>query len=254
MMFFKNVPGSMDLKPYNIYHFLALSVTFILAILIFVFRNKLKTNEKIDIRVRIIATIIAFSLEAGFHISNLVYHTDFVLRLIPLDLCAISLWLAFILTLWKNEKIFKILYFWGIGGVISLFYPDIEGMGPDKLRFYHFFGVHSYIVLTVLYFLIVYGYRINFGALVRAVCILLPISFAVHLIDSLFYTSYKTDWMFLVAPPDISSILDLLPKGGWLYYFSILLIGIFVLVMLYLPWGISKIVSNKKSVSESVTV
>jgi len=254
MMFFENVPGSLDLEAYNIYHFLAVSVTFILAILIFVFRNKLRNNGKIDIRVRIIATIIAFSLEAGFHISNLVYHTDFVMNLIPLDLCAISLWLSFTLTIWKNEKIFKVLYFWGIGGVISLFYPDIEGIGPDRLRYYHFFGVHSYIVLTVLYFLIVYGYKINFKALARAVCILFPITFVVHFIDMLFYNTYKADWMFLVAPPDISSILDLLPKGGWLYYFSILLIGLFVFAMLYLPWGIAKVLSGKKSVSESVSL
>src|SRR5690349_3870186 len=107
MMFFKNVPGAIDFQPYKIYHFLVLAVLFLLALLIFVFKNKLRDNKKIDLRVRIIATVIAFSLEAGYHISNLVYHTDFAINLIPLELCAMSLWLSFILNIWKNERVFK---------------------------------------------------------------------------------------------------------------------------------------------------
>lgn len=249
MTFFKNVPGVLNLEPYNIYHVLALSVTLLLALLVFIFRNKLK-NNKTDFRVRLIASIIAFSLEAGFHISNLVYHTGFIIGLIPLDLCAISLWLSLILTIWKSEFVFKILYFWGIGGLISLLYPDINGIGPDKMRYYHFFAVHSYIVLCVLYFMIVYKYKINLRSLANAILVLFPITLLVHFIDLHFYGVYKTNWMFLASPPDISSILDYLPKGGWLYYFSFVLLGIFVFVLFYLPWGIAKTVSMKAKVNK----
>lgn len=245
MSFFQNTPGRLDLQPYNIYHFFALSVTLVLALLIFVFRNKLK-NEKIDFRVRVTATVISFSLEAGFHISNLVYHTNFLVRLIPLDLCAMSLWLAFALTLWKSESVLKILYFWGIGGLISLLYPDITGIGPDRMRYYHFFGVHSYIVLSIIYFIVVYGYKVDLKSLIKSIGFLFPITFVVHFIDVHFYNTYKTNWMFLAAPPDISSVLDRLPKSGWLYYFSVVLLAIFVFIAFYLPWGVSTIMSGKK--------
>lgn len=233
--FFKNVPGRLNLQAYNIYHFFAILTLIVLIACIIFFRDKLR-DEKIDFRVRIIATIIAFSLEFSFHLSNYVYNTEFVLRLIPLDLCAMSLWLAFALVLTKKKSIFNLLYFWGIGAIASVLYPDIAGIGPDRMRYYHFFGVHTYIILAVIYYIVVHGYKINFKSLVNAFIVLLPISIIVRYIDFHFYSEYATNWMFLIKPPDINSILDLLPQGGWAYYFSLATLAIIVFLVFLVPW------------------
>lgn len=237
MLFFKNTPGALNFAPYHIYHLLAIFIMVFLAFMIFIYRKKLMSHS-IDRNVRISASIAAFVLEVGFHISNLVYHTYFFFNLIPLDLCTLSFWIALSLNIRKNKLLFNILYFWGIGGVASFVYPDIHGFGPDRWRYYHFFGVHGYIILTVVYFTIVHGYRIKFNSFLQAVGVLLPLTFIVHYIDLRFYAEYQTNWMYLVSPPDIHTILDTLPQGGWPYYFAFVLIGVFVFFIAYVPWGV----------------
>lgn len=245
MEFFKNVPGKLNLQPYNIYHYFVLITIILLIACIIFFRDKLR-EKKIDLRVRVIATVIAFSLEASFHLSNYIYNTDFVLRLIPLDLCAISLWLAFTLALTKKKYIFNILYFWGIGAIASILYPDIVGIGPDRMRYYHFFGVHTYIILTVIYYIVVHRYKINFKSFLWAIGILLPISFMIRYVDLGFYPEYATNWMFLIKPPDINSILDLLPQGGWIYYFSLAVLATIIFIIFLTPWLIKDYYDKKK--------
>jgi len=251
MNFFVNVPGGLDLEPYNLYHVCVLLVIGIMAALIILFRKKLK-DPKLDIKVRIIATFLAFSLEFGYHLSNLFNNTDFVTNLIPLDLCAISLWLAFILCLSKRKGVFEILYFWGIGALISLLYPDITGIGPDKMRFYHYFGVHTFILLSLVYFISVYGYKINFKIFLKAIIILFPITLIVRFIDLSLINGSNPNWMFLVKPPDISTPLDLMPQGGWTYYFSFVLLAVCVFATFYLPWMVYNLIKSKEKTKTGI--
>lgn len=242
MNFFENVPGKLDFQPFATYHFLAITVLLIAITTIFVFKKQLRQNPKIDLKIRITASIIAFTLEVGFHLSNLLYHTNFVLQLIPLDLCAIALWLSLLLNITKKPFVFTLLYFWGIGAVASFTYPDIMGLGPDKWRYYHFFGVHAYIILTVTYFTVIYGFTIQFKHFLRSTLILAIIAVGVRAIDVAYYATYQTDWMFLVAPPKgVHTILDALPKGGWAYFFSFVGLAISVFFMIYVPWGLVRL-------------
>lgn len=215
---------------------LAISILLVQIILIFIFRKQLR-SPRVDLQIRIILSIVAFTLETAFHLSNLFYNTHFILRLIPLDLCSIALFIALILNITKKPLWFTILFFWGVGAIASFIYPDINGIGPDKLRYYHFFGVHAYIILTVVYFAIVHGYKIKFKHFVRSTSILFVVAFFVRLIDLGFYAQYKTNFMFLVASPEgVHTILDALPQGGWAYFFSFTAMAIFIMFVVYLPW------------------
>ncbi|HEY5561042.1 MAG TPA: TIGR02206 family membrane protein [Clostridiaceae bacterium] len=235
MSFFENVPGRYDLEPFSTYHLYALALIVLLTSLIIIYRKSLG-QPRIDKIVRISATLVAFGLELTYHISNFVYNTLFIKRLIPLDLCAMALWLSFILCISKKNAVFNILYFWGVGALVSLLFPDISGIGPDKMRFYHYFGVHGYIFLTIVYFIAVHGYTINLKALIKSVAILFPITIVVRFIDLKYMSTIKSNWMFLASPPNINTPLSLLPQSGLSYYFCFVILGITILTLFYIPW------------------
>ncbi len=249
--FFKNEPGVLAFDLYNVYHFIAIFVFITLAVMIIIFRKKLRVG-KIDFRVRVIATVLVFGMEIIFQISNYVYDTDFILNFVPLHLCSLTFWLALVVNITKSRFLFNLLYFWGVGGIVTFVYPDIIGIGPDKMRYYQFFGDHAYIVLSVVYFIFVFGYRINFKSLVQAIAVLFPIAVLVRMIDSQFYDSIHANWMYLSAPPEFETILDMLPQGGWLYFFSVISVGLVAFILAYLPWGITNLLRKKTNQSETL--
>ncbi len=60
---------------------------------------------------------------------------------LPVGLCSFSLYLGVFVMFTKNYKVFEIAYFWSIGGVISVLFPDIL-YGPDNFRYYNFLFLH----------------------------------------------------------------------------------------------------------------
>jgi uncharacterized membrane protein YwaF len=71
---------------------------------------------------------------------------DFLRSLIHLELCAITLWMAFALRLTKREAVFEILYFWRPGALASLVFANDGGAGPDRFRDYQYLGTHGYTI------------------------------------------------------------------------------------------------------------
>ncbi|MBN2852313.1 MAG: TIGR02206 family membrane protein [Clostridia bacterium] len=231
MSFFNATPNALLFNEYGPYHILALSFLGIAILLTFIFRKFLRDRKKETIFL-IVISVVAFSFELAYHIWNFVNQTDFVKNLIPFELCAISLWMALAMNITKSRKFFEILYFFSLGALVALVFPDIYGYGPDHFRFYHYFFVHSYIVFTITYYIIVHGYRISFKSLAKAVMTLLPLSIIMYIIDRLFNVNY----MFLLEKPDIATPLDLIKGTGIVYFLSFALIVIIVFFIFYLPW------------------
>ena len=136
MKFFTYESGYFETEQFGYLHFIALGVFALLITALILFRKKLK-NPKTDKTVRYTATVIAVLLEAFYHIMNYIYGNDFVVNIIPFELCSISLWMSVILCFSGNKKIFEVLYFFAIGAIASIMVPNINGLGPDRLRYYH---------------------------------------------------------------------------------------------------------------------
>ncbi|MDA8426155.1 MAG: YwaF family protein [Treponema sp.] len=128
-----------------------------------------------------------------------------------------------------------------VAALASLIFANDDGAGPDRFRFYQYFGTHAYIVLTIVYFAAVRGYRIRFASLAKAVGILFPITIAMRFFDLAFAgPPYEFNYMFLLRqPPDISTPFDSL-GGGWGYYFAFIGICTALLFLLYLPWSFAR--------------
>jgi len=227
------------LESFGLYHWLAMGFFMVLALAIIVFRKAIRSSGKERILLAT-STIIAIFFEVSLHIAEYFskpFH-EFVRSAIPLELCAITLWLAVILCVTRKHFVFELLYFWGLGAVASLLFADDYGAGPDRFRYYQYFSTHGYTVLVIVYFAAVRGYRIRFRSLVKAVGILFPITLAVRFVDLAFSGKpWEFNYMFLLSPPDVSTPIENF-GSGWSYYFAFIALSTVLMLVAWLPWVI----------------
>ena len=245
MSFFSYAPvnpsSPFHLEPFDAFHLSAIAVLALLGFLAVVFRRRFRSDPELERRVLWIATAVAVILEIALHICeyfSLPFHA-FLRSLIPLELCAITLWMAVALCFTRNRGLFEILYFWSIGAVASLAFANLDGAGPDRFRYYQYFGTHGYTVLTVAYFAIVHGYHPVFSSFLKAVGILLPITAVIRLLDLAFADPpWSFNYMYMLYPPEVETPLEAFGEG-WGYYAAFVALGIALLFLAWVPWGIA---------------
>ncbi|MEX1377770.1 MAG: TIGR02206 family membrane protein [Eubacteriales bacterium] len=241
MNFFSSHPNNFILHEFDIMHLFA--IAFFAAAVLFVFWLRKKfASWKHEKSFRYTITILAIALEIAYKIwSALTEDVTFLQDFLPLDLCAISLYLCWVLMFTKKRWIFQLIYFYSLGAMVSLFVPDLGGYGIDHFRYYHYFYVHGYIVFTSFYFVFVHKYKIKLKDLLRATVLLLIIAALVLLVDYLADANY----MFLMSKPEVGSPLDLF--GPWpKYVFAMIGVVIGVFILAYVPW----IFANRKPAKE----
>lgn len=203
------------------------------------FRRQLRDPRVERLAFRI-AVPLALALELGQHACE--YFTkpffDFLRGAIPLELCAISFWMAIVLCCTKRRMLWEFLYFWGIGALVSLVYVNDDGAGPDRFRYYQYFGTHGFTLLAIIWFGTIKGYRISFHSWLRATASLFALSFVIRLIDLAFSgPPLNLNYMFVISPPEVSTPIAAF-GSGWRYYFSFVSLTVIVLFIAYIPWPI----------------
>lgn len=232
-------------EAYGKEHLIVLYILAILIILMVLFKNKI--TPKADRLIKVISSSIAITCELLFHVWNYINNENFLGNLFYFDLCSITLILSFIFNLTNKQKtdqkqhIFELIYFWSIGAIAALTFPALM-YGANKFRFYHFFIIHGYIILTMCYGLIIERYTISFKSFLYALKTLIFVAILVAFIDKVFDQNY----MYLSHAPETASPLDDFGEGLEYYFnFGILVSGIFFLF--YLPCGIVNFFKFKAS-------
>ncbi|GHV29655.1 permease [Clostridia bacterium] len=229
--FFDGSSAFSNFEKYETAHMLVFCLLAAAVMLMVIFKDRI--TPQMDRTFKVGATALTMVLELGWHVWNYRNGYNFVGNLIYLDLCAITLILAYIFNLSKKgsiaKKVFPLVYFWSVGAISSILFPALSH-GPDKFRFYHFFWVHGYIVLTALYGTIVNGHRIDIKDYWKTLKTSVVFGVFVGTVDKLFGQNY----MFLAGPPDTATPLDNLGDGP-VYYLNLLLLSAFFLFLVYLP-------------------
>ncbi len=250
MRFFSYAPvdpsSPQFLQPFGWQHLAALAFLAALAVLLVLFRRRLR-EPRLERRVLGIATAVAAAMEITLHVCeyfSIPFH-EFLRSAIPLELCAITLWLAVALCLTRSEALFELLYFWAVGAVASLVFANDGGAGPDRFRFYQYFGTHGYTVLVIVYFAVVRRYRIGLSSLARAAGLLALLSLALRALDLAFQgPPWSFNFMYLLRPPEVSTPLDSFGQG-WGYYAAFVALAAVLLFIVWLPWGAASLIRGK---------
>ncbi len=164
---------------------------------------------------------------------------------LSLQLFGVTIILLLIILLNKNEKLFEVAYFWGLGGASqAILTPDIGALGFPHFRFFQFFLSHCLIIAIVIYMTVVEGLRPRKGSLKRVFIITNLYAIFVGLINYILGTNY----LFISRKPDTASLLNLF--GPW-YIIGVEIIAFILFFIVYLPFII---VNHNDSNSSKINI
>lgn len=219
---------------FSLSHGLALLVLILAIVSLFLLRNRINNNRSLEKKTRVFIAILMIILEWVYY-AWVISRSGFMLSLLPLGLCAISMYMTAIALLTNSERIFKILYPWAVtGALLSLLVADMTFEFPH-FRFFHYFGNHSLFLFGNLYLIFVSGYRIKYKDILKSSFILLCLAIPIYFINPILDTNH----MFLrELPNEVSFLFGWMGDPWWVFGFSF---GIFFLFhLLYLPFLFSE--------------
>ncbi|SHI43506.1 YwaF family protein [Lutispora thermophila] len=238
-------------EPFQIFsrvHIVSLSIILIIILLIYFNAERLR-KSRVDrfarnfIATGLIATELSFQLWCGIKgVWTVEYNLPFHLCTISTIICAIMLY--------KNSyKIYRLAYFWGLGGAIpALLTPDLSGYGYPHYVFFKFFILHGLIIIAVVYMTFVYKYRLDIKSVFRAFAYINIFALVVVPVDIITGGNY----LFLCRKPDAITPLDYLGPWPW-YIIPMELVVLAMFFAFYLPFAIKDHVDRYKSAGSGLS-
>ena len=149
---------------------------------------------------------------------------------LPLHMCGFSVFATSYALLKRNQLVFELCYFWGLGGALqAILTPDTTGFhGPFYL--FTFMVSHGLIILNVFYLIFVYRMMLNRGALLRSVVITNILLVGIAIIN----WTLDANYFYLFYPPDVSNPLILTDIQPY-YFLNMEIVATIVLFLISIP-------------------
>jgi hypothetical integral membrane protein (TIGR02206 family) len=150
---------------------------------------------------------------------------------LPLNLCDATMFLTVIALFSLNRAIFDLAYYGALGGsTMALLTPDLAQASTLFLQV-HFFVVHGFNVIAVLYLVWSRQARPRPWSVGRA---MLALNIYAAFVGTFNYI-FKTDFMYLCVKPQDVTLLTVLGPWPW-YILSCEGVALVVFLLLYLPF------------------
>ena len=238
-------------KPFELFgtaHLVALLI--VLLFNLFFLLLKKDPDSKLNRILRYSMAAILIVNEIGWHLWNLHIGQWSVQTMLPLHLCSLFVILSAIMLVTKNYRIYEFAYFLGIGGALQpLLTPDAGMYGFPHFRFFQVIISHGLIVSSAIYMTIVAGYRPYWSSYKRV----LAGGGIYMLFTGLVNWLIGSNYLFIAHKPETASLLDVLPPWPW-YILFIILIGVVLFFLLYLPFWIKDLRSSRRKEQVSQTI
>jgi hypothetical integral membrane protein (TIGR02206 family) len=226
-------------EPFSLTHIIPLLLIVIGVALIYIFRDQLG-KPKYEKKIRYSIAIFAIFLEVTFQGWQIYYDVWDLTDSLPLHLCRLTSYLGIIAMLTKSRKIFEIAYFWSLGGVVSIMFPDILH-GPDRYRYYHFMMYHILFFYMYMYMLFVLKFELSFKSFLKS-CLTLFLLVVIVIIPV--NTIFNMNYMYLLYPADTPFSIFKGLSYIWYLVGCISFTGV-ILIVWYLPIHFYNIKINK---------
>lgn len=213
---------------FGVQHLAALGVVVALVVLVGRFGKQTLQQVRPQARAVLALLLLGYALVAYVRFYQLGYPWTAYL---PLHLCDLLLFPAFI-ALWRPRRFpFELTYYFGLAGALpAMFTPDLRS-GFPSFAFFHFFWGHGALILALTWLIAVEGLRPGPRAVLRMLLAGNLYVIVVGLIDLVFGLNYG----YLCRPPAGRTLLSYL--GSWPWYILVveLLAGV-LFCLLDLPW------------------
>lgn len=163
--------------------------TLIIAILIFIYRDKLKTL-KFKENIRYILAAVLFINMSVYYMSKILLKTyDWRIDL-PLHFCFITGYTFMYVLITGNKKLYSVIYFFTfVGPIPAIIWPDLK-FDYDRLLFWQFIISHHFMLLSSMYVLTVLEYKICKKDILKAYIIGNIIVMIMAIFNGIFGTNY----------------------------------------------------------------
>ncbi|MBU1020765.1 MAG: TIGR02206 family membrane protein, partial [Firmicutes bacterium] len=194
--FFSDSVG-IEFQAWGIYHYIPIFLVIFGVMLIFFFRKKIRSSQK-EKTIRYILGSIGIVSEVSLQLWIFLNGNYTLRENLPIGLCAFSLFMGIYVMFTKSYKVFEVAYFWAIGGVVSVLFPDIL-YGPDRFRYYQFLFGHMIFFFMFMYMLFVHQFIPTWKSYKKSFIILF---FIVFLFIIPVNNIFDTNFMYLLEPGD----------------------------------------------------
>ena len=222
-------------RPFSVEHFLPFGIILVLCTLLFIFRNKLKVKWKR----RYLSFFLAFLLFLSTALEQiwLLYEHAWSLKeSLPLQLSDLSVILAVAMLFTKSKKLFRFLYFAGLGSSIqAILTPDLGRYSFPHFEYFEFFVSHGGVVLACLIMVLIFNYCPTLQGMWVTILIVNLYSVVVFFLNKWLGANY----LYIMKKPKSSSLLDYLGHWPW-YLLSMEMAMILSFYILYSPFWIKR--------------
>ena len=173
---FFSASTGIPLQPFDAFHTLSLLLIIVTVLTIYLSREKLrgwKNEQQFRYALGSFSIIWEIALHLWQYANGLWNWADSA----PIGLCTFSLFMGIYIMFTKSYRVFEIGYFWAIGGVASILFPDIP-FGPDRFRFYQYVLGHLVFFVMFMYMVFVHEYYPNWQSFKKALGLLVLVVFA----------------------------------------------------------------------------
>ncbi|KFZ26827.1 MAG: Integral membrane protein [Candidatus Izimaplasma bacterium HR2] len=225
--FFSHTIG-IEFTEWGVYHFIPISLIIVGVLLIYYFRNEIR-DSKNEKYFRYTLGTIGIVAEVSLQIWKL-STGNYVLDDLPIGVCSFSLFMSIYVMFTKSFKVYEIAYFWAIGGVLSILFPDIL-YGPDRYRYYEYVIGHTSFFFMIMYMLFVHDFIPTFNSFKKSFVLLLAVVLVFIIpVNNIFGTNF----MYLLEPGDTPFGI-FWGNGYFLYLVGCIVLSMIVLYIWYLP-------------------
>ena len=174
------------------------------------------------------ALLVNETIHWGYRLNNAGL-SRYVQDHLPLHICGLTILLTAATLIFRRQRIYEIVYFWGLAGSTNAVITpgDLEAGFPDY-RFFQYFIAHSGIVAGVLYATLGLKMRPTLRGLFRAFVALNVLAVVLGVLNFLLGSNY----MFLCRPPVGTESPFFF--AGWPWYIPIIdliALGMFFVVL-----------------------
>ncbi len=226
-MFFSDDVGVV-FEPFAWLHILLFVLIFLGILLLYTYRDKIahyKHERRIAKGMALFALGWEFSLYAWKLGNGITNWAD----ILPIGLCAFTLFLGMYSIYFKNKTTFAIGFFWTWGAMASVLFPDIS-YSYDRFRFYQFMIGHMFFFFLYIYMIFVYRWVPTWKDLKRSIVVLLLITAIMILLSQL---SQENLMFMLDSEGTPFSIFE--GHGYLLYLVGVILTATMMMFIWYLP-------------------
>ncbi len=215
---------------YTAEHYLSVIIFLIIGIaFILIGKYKLKGNQKYSFIVLILSFVFFFQVIKIFIMQ---YKGVFDIKTdIPLHLCNMSPLFLLLAYYFRSRLAWSIFFLWIMSGTFqSLITPTLHQSFPNY-EWWRYWIIHAWLVTGAFYGIFVFGYKMRFKDIFKALLWLNVLAFIVFLIN----TQLGSNYMYMQGKPEGKTLYNALLD--WPYYIIQLeFLAIFFFSLIYLPF------------------